>query len=180
MKEKLTLRNVAIWFAALLALVVFIVSFTVKFWYGTKAGGIMFNNFIWGSKSGAEWADGRMFGGSFPGVGPAVLPLIGILLVLLSAIGAVVVSFVVKDEKLRKIIILVCAGLMLLGGVFAFITRPTGAKLLWSAVHFKEEEAIQLGYNPRCPGGVACGILAILGAVSIAVPQFLKDIKFVR
>ena len=180
MKEKLTLRNVAIWFAALLALVVFIVSFTVKFWYGTKASGIMFNNFIWGSKSGAEWSGGHMYGGSFPGVGPAVLPMIGVILVLLAAIGAVVVSFVIKDEKLRKIIILVCAGLMLLGGVFAFITRPTGAKLLWAAVHFKEEDAIAMGYNPRCPGGVVCGILAIIGAASIAVPQFLKDIKFVK
>ena len=180
MKEKLTLRNVAIWFAALLALVVFIVSFTVKFWYGTKADGIMFNNFIWGSKSGAEWSGGHMYGGSFPGVGPAVLPMIGVILVLLAAIGAVVVSFVIKDEKLRKIIILVCAGLMLLGGVFIFITRPTGAKLLWAAVHFKEEDAIAMGYNPRCPGGVVCGILAIIGAASIAVPQFLKDIKFVK
>ena len=180
MKEKLTLRNVAIWFAALLALVVFIVSFTAKFWYGTKAGGIMFNNIIWGSKYGAEWSGGHEYGASIPGVGPAVLPMIGIILVLLSAIGAVVVSFVVKDEKLRKIIILVCAGLMLLGGVFAFITRPTGAKLLWAAVHFKEEDAIKLGYNPRCPGGTACGILAIVGGVAIAVPQFLKDIKFVK
>ena len=180
MKEKLTLRNVAIWFAALLALVVFILSFTAKFWYGTKAGGIMFNNIIWGSKYGAEWSGGHEYGASIPGVGPAVLPMIGIILVLLSAIGAVVVSFVVKDEKLRKIIILVCAGLMLLGGVFAFITRPTGAKLLWAAVHFKEEDAIKLGYNPRCPGGTACGILAIVGGVAIAVPQFLKDIKFVK
>ena len=180
MKEKLTLRNVAVWFATLLALVVFIVSFTAKFWYGTKAGGIMFNNIVWGSKYGAEWSGGHEYGASIPGVGPAVLPMIGIILVLLSAIGAVVVSFVVKDEKLRKIIILVCAGLMLLGGVFAFITRPTGAKLLWDTVHFKEEDAIKLGYNPRCPGGTACGILAIVGGVAIAVPQFLKDIKFVK
>lgn len=180
MKEKLTLRNVAIWFAALLALVVFIVSFTVKFWYGTKAGGIMFNNIIWGSKYGAEWSEGKAYGASIPGVGPAVLPMIGIILVLLSAIGAVVVSFVIKGEKLQKIIILVCAGLMLLGGVFAFITRPTGAKMLWKTVGFKEEDAIAMGYNPRCPGGVVCGILAIVGAVSIAVPQFIKDIKFVK
>lgn len=106
--------------------------------------------------------------------------MIGIILVLLGAIGAVVVGFVLKDEKLRKIITLACAGVMLLGGVFAFITLPTARKLLWQAVHMTVEQVKELGYKASCPGGTACGILAIIGAITIAVPQFIKDIKFVK
>ena len=180
MKEKLTLRNVTIWFAALLALIVFILSFTAKFWFGNNMNGVSFNNIIWGCKSGAEWYNGSSASATLDGVGPAVLPMIGVLLVFLSAVGAVVVSFVLKNEKLNKIITLVCAGLMLVGGVFTFITLPTAGKLLEQALGMTVEQVESLGYKPSCPVGTACGILAIIGAVAIAVPQFLKDIKFVK
>ncbi len=181
MKDKLTLRNVAIWFAAVLALIAFILSFTANFWFGTKSDGVVFNHIIWGADTGGEYLHGHGAFGSLDGKDtPAVLPMIGFLLIILSAVGAVVVSFVVKNEKVRKIIALSCAGLMLLGGVFAFITLPKGGELLKKYMGFTVEQVEQMGYKPSCPAATAGGILAIIGAVSIAVPQFIKDIKFVK
>ena len=132
MKEKLTLRNVIIWGAAFLGLLFFFLSFAVKAQvYGYGEGGkvaYVFTNAIWGGKSLELYFNGQLLATDPVQEKPFILPIIGLILLIVAVVGAVLVSFLVKDNKLSKILLIVAGGLAIVGGVFVFFVGESAIR----------------------------------------------------
>ena len=190
MKEKLTLRNVIIWGAAFLGLVFFFLSFAVKAevsGYGEGKVQYVFNNAIWGGNTMKVYFNGQLMStvGS-PGK-PFALPIVGVILLLVSVICAVIVSFAVKDNKVAKILLIVAGVLAVTGGVFVFFVGESALRSLAYAVYGDEglaqievfrQEMLQNGFNNHSRAlGIILGIVAILVGGSFAVAPFLPSKK---
>ena len=194
MKEKSTLRNVIIWGAAFLGLLFFFLSFAVKAQvYGYGEGGkvaYVFTNAIWGGDTLEIYVNGSLLE-SGPAIGkPFILPIIGVILLLVAVIGAVLVSFLVKDNKLSKILLIVAGGVAILGGVFVFFVGESALRSFAYAMGGEEAlndmasiraEMKQAGFHdgPRALG-VIIGIVAILAGASFGVAPFLPEKKLVK
>lgn len=186
MKKILTLRNVLILSAVLFGLLVFIFSFVAAFRLTPENGQWSENlGIIWGSRTV------KNYDGSSHTVAPEdaykglALPIIGAILVFLAAICACLVVFLgdkisfLKDEKVRKIVLFVCGGLFVLGGIFTFFTQAQleaqMAKDNGITVNDLHDLWKNLGYKPSCGLPIVSGILAILGGGAIVASQFIAD-----
>ena len=194
MKEKLTLRNILICAGAFLGLLVFCLSFADTFKSNIDAAQATFHNVVWGCKKVTADVGGKMkeadlydaFG--IKNAGALALPLVGLILVLLSAIGAVVVALFVKNEKIAKIALLVCAGLILVGGVFQFFAgaffpgRVADKMIKEGVITASERKFVLEGFKNRHVGAavIITGILGILGGALVAVSQFIPDKKLAK
>ena len=187
MKKFFTVRNILImgatFFAALTLLFSLVASARVTA-YGFHGPNdnfpttITFYNFIWGCDKYFE--TNVMYGiGTYPlnsafrSVGPVAF---GVVLVVLSAGLATVSTLVIKNEKLKKVLILVAAGLMLLGGILHFFVR--GA--------FVENVARYYGYSIETvnsmivPGSahyglpIVGGVISVLGSGAVCTSAFLN------
>lgn len=109
--------------------------------------------------------------------GPAVLPLIGWILVLVGLIGLCVGAFLVKDAKLSKCVVLCCALLVVVGGVFQFFALNSLASSFAKVDKVTVEKELELlkEMNASVPLCTVGGILAIVGGVIGAVPPFLPE-----
>ena len=194
MKEKLTLRNVIIWGAAFLGLLFFFLSFAVKAQvYGHGEGekvAYVFTNAIWGGDTLDIYMNGQLLE-SGPAQGkPFILPIIGVILLLVAVLGAVVISFLVKDNKLAKILLIVAGALAIVGGVFVFFVGESAirslAYLIAGDEGLKELESFraQMRANGFKAGakalGIIIGIVAILVGGSFAAAPFLPEKKLVK
>lgn len=192
MKEKFTLRNALICCAALLAILVFVFSFLASYRVAAGTNYIEYKGIIWGSSLNIR-EDGTRTAMN-PAVGALALPLIGAILTLVGGLCACCLAFfgekVIKDEKVRKIILFVAAGLMILGGVFSFIYEAPFKDALgaqWKAIYgvgdFSYVEAawkVALSsstYTTSCALPIISGILAIVGGGAIVCSQFVADKK---
>ena len=194
MKEKLTLRNVIIWGAAFLGLLFFFLSFAVKAQvYGHGEDGKVayaFRNAIWGGHTLDIYMNGSLLE-SGPATGkPFILPIIGVILLLVAVIGAVLVSFLVKDAKLSKILLIAAGGVAILGGVFVFFVGESALRSFAYAMGGEEAlndmasvraEMKEAGFHdgPRALG-VIIGIVAILAGGSFIAAPFLPEKKLVK
>ena len=194
MKEKLTLRNALVWTAALALMIMFFVSFgaTAKMSASIEgdAMSFTFSHAVWGVDSIVGVAGGQT--GSFyipEGYRAASVPgIIGAILFILSAGGLVAASFLIKDEKTSKIIILVCAGTALVGSILLFFV----GEVVWSSFAKMMElegepmtpEYVKSIYGPYAtyssPYGIACGIIGILMSGAAGASQFIPDRKFIK
>ena len=190
MKNKLTLRNVLICCGAFLALLVFIFSFLTTLRLVDGSTTTTYQNIIWGTNKEIVVNGGTKVEQTLdPAYPAAVLPFIGVLMVILGGIGAVVVALVVKDEKIRKIALLACAGLIVVGGVFHFFTYSSFAD---AVARYYNDHKISSALpdrtgqyyldawkdsQPSVAMAVISGILAILGGGAVCVSQFVKDKK---
>ena len=194
MKEKLTLRNVILWGVASVLVILFLVSFgataTMKGILGEGYGVITFKGALWGASKMFFDVDGNAGSlfipvvarhGSIPGI-------IGMILLFLSAGGLVAVTFLIKDEKLKKILIFVCAGVILVASVLLFFVGNVVFEAY--AKYWRYEEGIPItaeqikayfsGSNYSVFGIIA-GILGILSAAGIVVSQLvIKDFKLIK
>ena len=195
MKEKLTLRNVLIWGAAFLGLLCFFLSFgakaSIKFDAGQgHVGMYIFDGALWGSKTGAIYLDGVPQGSGPIGatVKPAALPLIGLILILVSAISAVLVSLLVKNEKIQKIVMIAVGVLSIVGGVFVFFNGENALRALCylddggldhiDAIRAELKE-IGAKLQPRALA-IVIGSGAILAGLAFGVSQFLPNKKLAK
>ena len=194
MKEKLTLRNILICAGAFLGLLAFCLSFADTFKSNIEAAQATFYNVVWGCKKvtaivGGITKEATMYDAfGIQNAGALALPLIGLILVLLSAIGAVVVALFVKNEKIAKIALLVCAGLILVGGVFQFFTvalfpGQVADKMIKEGIIPASQRAEVIKGFKNEHGGAAIvitGILGILGGALVAVSQFIPNKKLAK
>lgn len=194
MKEKLTLRNVIIWGAAFLGLVFFFLSFAAKAQlYGYGEGNkfaYVFNNAIWGGDKVDFYTNGSLVQSGAAAGKPFILPIIGVILLLVAVIGAVLVSFLVKDNKLSKILLIVAGGLAVVGGVFVFFVGESalrtfayliGGDAALNDIESVRAEMIDAGCNcgPRALA-IIIGIVAILAGGSFIAAPFLPEKKLVK
>ena len=192
MKKFLTLRNIVLCAGALLLLVAFFLSF------GAKATGVemgvkfSYNNIVWGSNSvtsdGKTYTFAEMFG--IAAAKPAVLPLVGLILMLVAALGAIVVALFVK-KPWAKWVVLALAILAVAGGVFQFFAMQgfcRGVTLaLCEKAGITDKEHIEEAYNTYLQSmkddgtkftmSVVEGVLGIVGGLAVGASQFLPENK---
>ena len=194
MKKLLTLRNLLVCAAFLLGLLVFIFSFVtnVKCYDSDGTLNSQFFNVVWGSKR-QEGYVGSVTVEVKESYSALALPLIGALLVFLAAIAAVVLSLLgdklVKDAKVRKIVMLVLAVLMIGGAVMIFLTTlnlfnviaqktydelPEAYKSATSVEEIKKQMK-EAGGSMKSAMMVVSGIMAIVGGLSVAASQFVPE-----
>ena len=174
MKEKLTLRNLLLCGGALAGLVAFIFTFLAKITvtYGMVTS--QTKNVIWGAKV-------QVGSDAWVQLGPAVLPMIGAILIILAALcaGAMLLAGekLVKDAKLRKIVLWGAAVLMIVGGVFLFFTLQgyvhAYVAKMGGDYDFLLKEMKEM--NPKTTMSVIAGIGAILGGLCIGVAPLVKE-----
>lgn len=155
---KLTIKNILVWCAGLLAVVAFFLMFADALVQKTSFVGTFVGkgtDVLFGTKAsnGTVLTKGAV--GSF----------IGYLLVLIGGACAVVVSFVLKDAKLAKIVTLAAAALVLVGAILVFCE-----KAMWlSANDMNDNDKLSLAAGP-----VVAGIMAVISAGALAVSQLVK------
>ena len=193
MKERLTLRNVIIWGAAFLALLFFFLSFAAKAELSYADGGYEvsyhFRNAFWDAKVVEAYVNGvYQDGGTLPESKIFALPLIGLILVLVAAIGAVVCSFLIKDKKVLRIALISAGVLSITGGIFAFFVGETAARtfiymMTGSLDNYDEvrQMLIDYGYHfgPRALA-IIIGIVSILAGGAYGASTFLPEKKLVK
>ena len=192
MKEKLTLRNAIIWTAALGALILFFCSFGAS---GSLKG--MMEDFycdfkvshvIWGCNVVSGTAGGHPMTEILSKSVANAPGIIGAILLFLASGGLVATTFLIKDEKLAKILIFVCAGLMLVAGVLLFfvveaswyvykesLLEQTGIDMPIDVI-----KANHPGFKSGSVFAIVGGIFAILFAGGAAASQFIPDRKLVK
>ena len=184
MKGKLTLRNVLICAGAFLAILVFVFSFLTALRSTSSYGDAEALNVIWGSTQVKDLASGKI--SDLPEARKALgLPLVGVILVLVGGLCALVMALfgekLIKDEKVRKIVLLVAAGLVVLGGVFQFFVVSayisSNAKEAGVTVEEYKKQLEVMGVTLSSAMSIVSGILAILGGGAICASQFVADKK---
>lgn len=191
MKKFLTLKNILLCAGALCGILVFALSFASGMSGIIEGIQAKIPNIIWGATQIKGNINGHVeviafyegFGLTSSGV--LALPFIGVLLALLAAIGACVVMFVVKNEKTRKIVLLVCAGLILLGGVFQFFSgamfpNHVANRMIANGVipESNRPYVIQMFVQMHANAAVyITGVIGILGGLAVGASQFLPEKK---
>ena len=185
MKKFFTLRNILVCAGAFLGLLIFIFSFLTAFRLTNGSDWNEYRGIIWGCRTVA-FSDGSSVTASGDDALKAVgLPLVGAILALVAALGAAFVvlfgSKVFKNEKVSKIVLIACGGLLVLGGVFAFFTQAGFEKVLADEAGISVENLKKLwdaaGTKVSCGLPIVSGIFAILGGAAIVVSQFLPNKK---
>ena len=190
MKEKLTLKNIILLAVAGVAFIVFCLSFAIPLRFTTAAESGRAPFIIWGcsklvANNGQVMGWNDLFG--IERMDPNFFGLFGVILALLAAIALVLAVFVIKNEKVAKIIILVCAGVLLLSGIFQFLLVSGFKASLVNPVIRKYGESIRAelekevayiqSYFRLSAGSIICGIVTILAAAAAGVSPFLPAKK---
>lgn len=188
MKNKLTLRNVLVCCATLLAILVFIFSFLTSFRVSAGTNWIEYKGIVWGTGKYADQAGNVTV--LDPKAAAVALPLVGAILTLVGGLCACVMAFfgekLIKDAKVRKIVLFVAGGLMVLGGVFCFIYKDAFINALVVRGGYNSFTALETAwkfavgattYTTSCALPIISGILAIVGGVAIVCSQFVNDKK---
>ena len=193
MKQKLNLRNAILWTVALMALVLFFASFgaTAKL-KGTIPGESYYidmtcANAIWGCRSIWGYVEGH-YSGSYLNKAVVNVPgLIGAIVLFLAAGGIVAVTFLIKDEKMNKILTFVCGGVILVSGVlFFFVNEAPWYALKESmveegiAVDIKSLKNAYSGLKASSAYGIGGGIFAILLAGGVIASQIIPNKQFIK
>ena len=185
MKKFLTLKNIVLCGAALLALIVFFLSFAVQARVtGVNLGNrmlIIFDNSVWGATKGRYYIDGEFAMNMALKGGVYALVLVGFILVLVGAIGAVLVGLLVK-KPFAKWIVLCFAVLVLVGGVFQFFGGNAAytAYAKYAGCTFEQAKNYFESTNAKCnpgPLGIVLAILSILAGAGIGVSALLPEKK---
>ncbi len=188
MKKIMTLRNVIIFTAMFIGVLFFCLSFAAKSKLVVGDEGYIFYGSVWGaSKVDVLLDGGRTISQTIPSAkrGMFALPLIGFILLLVGALGLIVPTFILKDEKMKKICYFVCAGMMVVGGVFQFFNAENFyyayAKVEGISVADVKKFFVDAGYEAS--GGALCvisGIFSILAGAGVVVSQFIKDKELLK
>lgn len=192
MKKFFTLRNIVLCCGALFLLVAFILGFvaSLKLTYSGMVAEV--KNIVWGANK--LFVDGQERPISdFAGVdkvGPAVLPFIGALLMILAAVGAVLVALLVK-KPWAKWVVVGLAVLAIAGGVFQFFAYDQTVRAIVHALakeaHVTDKEQIKemieqmkeayKDFDPKTTVNILMGVFGIVGGLALCGSQFLPEKK---
>ena len=193
MKKIFTLRNIVLFCGALLLLVAFFLSFAAGLKMIDHGSVATYNNIIWGSNSitiDGEKITMKDFMG-IDKVQPALLPLIGLILILAGALAAVLVGLLVK-KPWAKWVVIVCAVIALTGAVFQFFAYTAfirafvmtmfkeahyepSAEEIKEAMDTMKENTDKL--NPTVTVSIIMGILGAVGGLAVGASQLLPEKK---
>ena len=190
MKKLLTVRNLLLCAALLLGVLVLVFSFltNVKCYDSDGTLNSQLFNVVWGSKKQEAYM-GSVTVSLDETYKALVLPLVGAVLAVVGGLVACAASFLVKNEKTRKLVILVAALLMVVGAVFAFLTTlnmfnvmaqktydslPAAMQEHTSVKEIKEQMK-EAGGSMKAPLAIVSGILALVGGLSAAASKFVPE-----
>ena len=142
---------------------------------------IIFDNSVWGATKGRYYIDGEFAMNMALKGGVYALVLVGFILVLVGAIGAVLVGLLVK-KPFAKWIVLCFAVLVLVGGVFQFFGGNAAytAYAKYAGCTFEQAKNYFESTNAKCnpgPLGIVLAILSILAGAGIGVSTLLPEKK---
>ncbi len=175
-KSMMALKNILIAIAGLMGIVAFIFMFTgsITVKDGLLKTTVTYKNVVLGSnqivtKIGSTVTTANL--DKEHALGLLGLPFIGYLLVSLAGIGAAIVNLFL-NVKSKKIINLVLACLMVLGGIFIFFTTSSflnleEMELVKKAVE-NESYTVAAGFTT-----VLSGIFGIVGGLSVCASEFV-------
>lgn len=184
--NKLSLRNIIIWVACLLVLAAIALTFmtnaTASWYDGITKTQVQSFSAIWVGKVFTISKDGivvinrtRVDNGLF------ILPLIGVILAFLSLVASLVISFVINDKKLAKILLVPLGILTVVGGIFVLSAGQTAVKCYaeFSGVDVENIREFIKDNGNTSPGlaGIIVSILLMLAGVTFGVSAFLPDKK---
>lgn len=189
MKDKLTLRNVLVCCAFVLALAVFVMSFLAAFRYTYAFMGDQdrtIYNIIWGAN---RYKNISVVGGTTTisegnfdkPYGAAAMGLVGTLLVFVGALAALVVSLVLKESKVRKYVLIGCGALVVVGAALTFFTvesfYASCAKANDVTVKDIKDNLASMNAKIHCALPIIMGILGVVSGGAIVCSQFVSDKK---
>lgn len=192
MKKFFTLRNIVLCCGALFLLVAFFLSFAARLSFSIGEHSAVVKNIVWGANKlitdGTEVPFEDGFG--IEKAGPAVLPFVGIILMILAAIGAILVALFVKAPW-AKWVVVGLAVVAIAGAVFQFFAFDQTIRAIINqtakeaGVTDKEqikkaiEEAKEMygELNPKATVNVIMGVLGIVGGLTVCASQFLPEKK---
>ena len=151
MKKLLTLSNVLKATAAIFGLVAFCLMFADQLYFNvfTEKAFIGFEDALFGENG-------------------AALSFVGYLLVLLATLATCVLTFASLKDKMKKIVNLAVAGVMIIGAIFIFVEA--------AVVNGKTDTTIMnLAAAP-----IIAGIFSIISALGIAVSEFVPNKSLIR
>ena len=151
MKKLLTLSNVLKAIAAVFGLVAFCLMFADQLYFNvfTEKAFIGFEDALFGENG-------------------AALSFVGYLFVLLATLATCVLTFAPLKDKMKKIVNLAVAGVMIIGAIFIFVEA--------AVVNGKTDTTIMnLAAAP-----IIAGIFSIIAALGIAVSEFVPDKSLIR
>lgn len=192
MKEKFTLRNVIVWGAAFLAILFFCLSFTVTSNFtlldSSKEYKYQFVNGIWSAKVLRGYLDGNFITEMTVEGKPFALPIVGLVLVLVTALGMIVISFFVKKDGLRKVLSIASGVIAIVGGIFMFFIGETAVRtfcylVTGSLEHLAEVKSAYAALGSKWYSGALgtiSGVIFILSGVSFGVSAFLPEKKLAK
>ena len=189
MKKFFSLRNIILLSGALLVLVAFFLSFAASFKFISTSGWYQKAfHIIWGCdkidmNGSIQYADAENK------IGVAVIPFIGIWLMLVGALGVVIVALAVKKPWAKWVVI--CFAVLILAGAImqffifdafcrAYVHKAaemnhwTKQEEIAEYKHFKE----QYGYfDHRAPVSAIMGAFGITGALAAVASRFIPEKK---
>ena len=192
MKKFLTLKNIVLCAGALVLLVVFFLSFGAKASFVEMGMKSAYNNIIWGSNSltieGKTHTLAEIMG--IDAAKPAALQLVGLILMLVAALGAVVVALFVK-KPFAKWIVLALAVLAIAGAVFQFFVMQGFCRGMTLAICEKsgitDKKQIEEAYetylskmkdsNVEFVMSTVMGVLGIVGGLAVGAATLLPEKK---
>lgn len=193
MKEKLGLRNAIVWTIALALLIMFFASFGASSRMIVSMEGdyfdVIFNNAIWGCKSAVAFSDGHSMVQQFGKPVGSIVGIIAVILLFLASGGLVLSTLLIKDEKLAKVLIIVCGGVILAAGVLLFFVPQVAWRIMQQMmrdegigeVSIDTLKTMYSGAKLSSGFGIGGGIVSILFAGAIVATQFfIPDIKFIK
>lgn len=192
MKEKLNLRNAIIWTAALIALILFFCSFGAKASFSGNMEGeyisMTCSSVVWGCRSVFGFANGKSTAEILNSPVANAPGIIGALFLFLASGGVVVISLLLKNEKLAKILAFVCAGVMLVAGILLFFVSEAPwycvQELLFEEARVKLDietlKEVYAGFKTSSSYAVVGGIFAILAAGGVVASQFIPNVQFIK
>ena len=106
---------------------------------------------------------------------PSLMPLLGFIFIGVGLIVAALGLFLIKDEKSAKIVVLVAAGLVLVGGVFQFFALQSFARVTAKVFDQKYEDVLKnfKDNNAKITLCTVGGILGIAASLVLAIRAFL-------
>ena len=193
MKKFLTLKNIVLCCGALFLLVAFFMSFAAKLTSYQSGFTQSYNNIIWGSNSITLNGEKHSFVELSIGIDkadPAALPLVGLILMLLAAIGAILVALLVK-KPWAKWVVVGLAVLAITGAVFQFFAMSGFLRGMVNAMaraaHVTNQQAIEEEYQhalesmkeqgARTTVSTLMGVFGIVGGLAVGASQFLPEKK---
>ncbi|MCQ2802391.1 MAG: hypothetical protein MJ225_01760 [Bacilli bacterium] len=186
---KLTLRNIIIGVASLLAIVAFCLMFATTLNAVQKIGGVEYKVKLLGNVLGST---NMSVDGTKVAIGQkyavCALSLAGYIMVLVGAIGALVAALLVKNQSTKRLILAIAAVVILVGAIFvlvqksSFVTSEANRRFAASGKTTAEDKklihdevASEFKNYKIGAAGIIAGVLGILSSLGLVAAQFVRE-----